>query len=60
MDVVRGDLEHVSEELPGSLAICFVRQLRDCKLTGPVNAYKETKFAFFLLYFSDADMERSR
>jgi hypothetical protein len=52
-------LEQMLEEFPRCLAICFIHELRDCKLAGPVNAYKEIELALHRLNFGDIDMKEA-
>jgi hypothetical protein len=59
MDAIGNDLEQMLEEFPRGFAICFVYELRDCKLTGPVNAYKEIKLALHGLNLGDIDMKEA-
>lgn len=47
------------EQLPRGLVVCFFHELRDSKLYGSVNVYKEIKFAFYRPNFCDVCVEET-
>ena len=59
MNAIGVGLEQMLEEFPRGLAICVIHELRDCKLAGPVNAYKEIELALHRLNFGDIDMKEA-
>ena len=57
VDLVGHRFQYSLQKLPGRLAVCFVDQLRDGKLAGSINGYKEIQLALIGTKLSDINVE---
>uniref|UniRef100_A4WZ16 Uncharacterized protein n=1 Tax=Cereibacter sphaeroides (strain ATCC 17025 / ATH 2.4.3) TaxID=349102 RepID=A4WZ16_CERS5 len=59
MDLVGHDLEHVLEELPGSLSVSRCNELSNGELGRPVDADEQVELPFAGLHLRDIDVKEA-
>lgn len=59
MDPIWHSFEHVLQELPGRLPVCFLDELGHGKLARAVDANEQEELSFSSLHFGDVYVDRA-
>ena len=57
MDLLRGHLKQVLQELPGGLSVSFCNEMRDSELGRAVDVDEEKELALRCLHLGDVDVK---